>query len=143
MKKFLTLLLTLALLVLSSAATAETAFDLTTLSDDALLALLADVQQEVANRRLNRSTRLLTGTYVGGVDIPVGTYLLDPSSSTDGGACVLLYAADDPQDAKASKLYEFVSANEGFIAYIHIEEGDVLKLPFPFTLTIHPGLVFN
>lgn len=143
MKKILSLLLAFALLALGSAAFAEAAFDLSNLSSDELLALLADVQQEVAARRLSKTAHLLTGSYVGGRDVPVGAYALSAAGQDGQHGIVSLRAASDPADAFPSKLYEFVDADAAFNAYIHIDEGDTLVLPFPFTLTIHPGVMFN
>lgn len=143
MKKILSLLLALALLGLSAAALAETALDLSSLSNDELLALLADVQQEVVTRRLGKSARLLAGTYVVGYDIPAGVYTLCADGRDDQSGSLYLRTARDTDGNYTYKLSEYTYAADQYAAYVRLEEGDVLELPFPFMLTVFAGVMFN
>lgn len=143
MKKILSLLLAFTLLGLSTAARAETASDLSHLSNDELLTLLADVQQEVVSRRLGKTARLLAGTYVVGYDIPAGVYTLCADGQDDQSGSLYLRTTRDPDGNYTSKLYEYIDAADQYAAYVRLEEGDVLELPFPFTLTVFAGVMFN
>ena len=74
MKKLLVLIPTVCLLTVPGAiAFAEESTDLRGYSDSELLTLLAEVQAEIAARKIEKTANLTAGTYIGGRDIPVGT----------------------------------------------------------------------
>lgn len=82
MKKIMALILTLCLLAASSTiAVAEAATDFSAYSDAELLVLLAEVQSEISARKIEKTAHLTAGTYIGGRDIPVGTYILATAGS--------------------------------------------------------------
>lgn len=144
MKKLLVLALTLCLLLASSAVVyAEETLDLTGYTDDALLTLLAEVQGEIANRKIEKTAQLTAGSYIGGRDIPVGTYILAAAGTEDEHGIVSLSSVNDPADDYPSKLYEHKMGDALYSVFITIEEGDTLILPFPYTLTISGGVMFR
>lgn len=144
MKKLLALVLMLCLLVASSAvAFAEESIDLSALTDADLVALLAEVQSEVAARKIEKTANLTAGTYIGGRDIPVGTYILAAAGTEDEHGIVSLRSVNDPMDDYPSKLYEHKMGNDVYSVFVTIEEGDTLILPFPYTLTISGGVMFK
>lgn len=144
MKKLLVLALTLCLLVVSSAVVyAEETLDLTVYTDDALLALLAEVQGEIVNRKIEKTAQLTAGSYIGGRDIPVGTYILVAAGTEDEHGIVSLRSVNDPVDDYPSKLYEHKMGDDVYSVFVTIEEGDTLILPFPYTLTISGGVMFK
>lgn len=144
MKKLLVLALTLCLLVVSSAVVyAEETLDLTVYTDDALLALLAEVQGEIVNRKIEKTAQLTAGSYIGGRDIPVGTYILAAAGTEDEHGIVSLRSVNDPVDDYPSKLYEHKMGDDVYSVFVTIEEGDTLILPFPYTLTISGGVMFK
>ena len=143
MRKGFLVLLTLCLLGAAIPVVHADGLDLSGYDDNALLALLGQVQQEIVDRHIKKTAHLPAGTYVGGKDLPVGKYLLASNGSEDDyGALMLGTAADDPDDFP-SKLYEYLWSDEQYTFYLTIEDGDILILPYAFTLTISGGVVFQ
>lgn len=111
-------------------------------SDAELVSLLDEVQQEIADRHIERTATVAAGTYIGGKDIPAGDYLLKKEASDSSGV-VWVQAKDDPEDQYPSKLYKYLDKNETATFYITVEEGDTLYTPYPVTLTISAGVMFE
>lgn len=144
MKKFLALILTICLIMVFTAiAAAENATDFSSYSDAELLALLDGVQSEVASRKIEKTAHLTAGTYIGGRDIPVGTYILATDGVEGEFGIVSLRSVNDPEDDYPSKLYELKYGEDVYSVFITVEEGDTLILPFPYTLTISGGVMFQ
>ncbi len=144
MKHLMALILALCLLVTSSTiAIAEESMDFSSYSDADLLELLADVQSEVAARKIEKTAHLTAGTYIGGRDIPVGSYTLATDGVEGEYGIVSLRSVNDPEDDYPSKLYEFKNGEDVYSVFIMVEEGDTLILPFPYTLTISSGVMFK
>ena len=141
MRKFLTLILVACMVVLSSTVVlAEGVLDLSSYSDSDLIALLAE---EIAARKIEKTAHLTAGTYIGGRDIPVGTYILAAAGTEDEHGIVSLRSVNDPLDDYPSKLYEHKHGDDVYSVFVTIEEGDTLILPFPYTLTISGGVMFK
>ena len=144
MRKFLTLILVACMVVLSSTVVlAEGVLHLSSYSDSDLIALLAEVQEEIAARKIEKTAHLTAGTYIGGRDIPVGTYILAAAGTEDEHGIVSLRSVNDPLDDYPSKLYEHKHGDDVYSVFVTIEEGDTLILPFPYTLTISGGVMFK
>lgn len=146
MKKLLAFALVMCMLAgCTASAVAESgiATDLSALNDSELLALLTAVQSEIATRKIEKTACLTAGTYIGGRDIPVGTYILTAAGTEDEHGIVSLRAASDPVDDYPSKLYEHKFGDAVYSVFITIEEGDTLILPFAYTLTISGGVMFK
>lgn len=144
MKKLLVLILTVCLLTVPGPiAFAEESTDLSGYSDSELLTLLAEVQAEIAARKIEKTANLTAGTYIGGRDIPVGNYILTAAGSEDEHGIVSLRSVNDPLDDYPSKLYEHKHGDDVYSVFVTIEEGDTLIIPFPYTLTISAGVMFK
>lgn len=160
MKKFLVIALVLGIslsaiimpLVCPTVAYATAALvDLNGYSDDEIVTLLAQVQNEVINRRIERTATLSAGSYIVGDDIPAGKYIYavivnkDVVKYNDGFNYGIVYARsiEDADDEYPSKLYENVDNTEEFSHYLSLEDGDILRSPVPFTLTVSGGLMFK
>ncbi len=144
MKRLLAFILTLCLLVASSTvAMAEETTDSSSYSDADLLVLLAEVQSEIAARKIEKTAHLTAGTYIGGRDIPVGSYILAAAGNENEHGIVSLRSVNDPEDDYPSKLYEHKHGDDVYSVFVTIEEGDTLILPFPYTLTISGGVMFK
>jgi len=143
MKRILIVVVLVCLLVAPTVLVRAETLDLSTYTDVELLELLDQVQAEVVARRIQKTAKLQAGHYVGGRDIPVGSYTLVYAGAEGQNDIVWLRSVNDPEDDYPSKLYEFVSYDEGFTAFVVIEEGDTLYLPCPYTLTVYGGLVFE
>ena len=64
------------------AAAAEQVIDLSGYDDDTLVALMKQVQGEIAARHIEKTAQLRAGTYIFGEDIPVGKYVLSVPGHT-------------------------------------------------------------
>lgn len=119
--------------------------ELASLSDDALLALLDSVQQEIIQRGIAKSALLPAGNYIGGRDLPVGGYVL--ASVENGGdrdkGTIELYGLRDEEGDRDKILYEYLDNEKSYSFYVYLEEGYELILPFPFHATISNGIMFN
>lgn len=144
MKKTLVLFLIVCLLAVPVAfASAEDAADLSSLNDEQLVALLAEVQSEIVARHIEKTASLTAGTYIGGRDIPAGSYVLATAGTKDDYGIVSLRSVNDPAEEYPSKLYEYKDGDDIYSVFVTIDEGDTLILPFPYTLTISSGLKFK
>ena len=144
MKKTLVLFLIVCLLAVPVAfASAEDAADLSSLNDEQLVALLAEVQNEIVARHIEKTASLPAGTYIGGRDVPAGSYVLATAGTEDEFGIVSLRSVNDPADKYPSKLYEYKDGDDSYSVFVTIDEGDTLILPFPYTLTISSGVKFK
>ena len=144
MKKILALILLACLLTISATtAFAEGILDLSGYTDSELVDLLAEVQGEIADRKIEKTALLTAGTYIGGRDIPVGTYILATAGTEEEYGIVSLRSVNDPADDFPSKLYKHKHGDDVYSVFVTIEEGDTLILPFPYTLTISGGVMFK
>ena len=116
---------------------------LSLLKDEQLVALLAEVQSEIVARHIEKTASLTAGTYIGGRDIPAGSYILSTAGTEDEFGIVSLRSVNDPADGYPSKLYELKDGDDSYSVFVRIEEGDTLILPFPYTLTISGGAKFK
>lgn len=142
MKKLLDLLLIVAILIvpMAIALTEETTvLDLSAYSDSELLTLLFQVQSEVASRKIEKAAQSTVGTYIGGRDIQVGSYILAAAGNENEHGIISLRSFNDPEDNYPSKPYAHKRGEETYSVFIAIEEGNILILPFSYTLTISGG----
>ena len=116
-------------------------FDLKSLSDDAIIQLLADVNQEIVDRNINKSSEIQPGTYIGGKDIPVGGYdIYSPAGNDDFRFEVnrvennqLYYVSTDDFDA-----------DEDGLSHFYIDKDQKLIIEGrSATITINSGLSFE
>lgn len=130
MNKRIALILMAVLMALTcTAACAEGAADLSAYSDSELMALLDDVQGEIASRHIEKTAQLTAGTYIGGQDIPAGTYVLATAGDEEDYGIISLRSVNDSEDE--------------YSIFLNIEKGDTLIVPFSCTLTISGGIMFK
>ena len=132
----------LAAAVTSGPAFADPLVNLTGFSDEEMVQLLEDVQEEIATRHIEKTANLERGTYVVGKDIPAGDYILTRPANGESGI-IWLRDVSDAEEDWPSKLYEFIQSDEAVSFFITVGDGDTLCLPFPASLTISAGLVFK
>lgn len=126
--------------LLTGAAFAQGA-DLSHYSDNQLIELLYQVQQEIADRRIEAQASLPGGEYIAGKDIPAGKYIFKCVYKGTMWANLSVYG--DRGKGK-QKLWKLIVEEDGpFETMLTLEEGDQLKCDEPFTLTIHAGVMFR
>ena len=139
--RFLCLLLIAALLVPAAAADS---MDLSSLSNDEIVALLEKVNEEVVQRGISKTAKLPKGTYVAGTDIPAGRYIYTCLAVGEDWGSVTVYS----DGGKGNQiLWEVLTApqegQEPTTIFMTLNEGDQLKSGVPFSLTIMPGILFQ
>lgn len=115
--------------------------DLKSLSDEEIAQLFTDVTQEVVDRNINKSSDLLPGTYVGGVDIPVGGYDISAPANDEYFQLDLVGV-----DKNTPNYRTYQSANPGVEANFHINIQDGYSLTVEgrtATITVNNGLNFK
>ena len=137
---FLCCLLVCALLIPTFAAAEKV--DLKSLSDADIVELLTRVNQEIADRGINKTAKLAKGAYVTGKDLPAGRYIFTVMAVGDDWGNVTVHNS-------AGKLvtWEVVSAPEKGqdpeTIFITLSDGDKLESGVPFSLTIMSGAIFK
>ena len=134
----------LAFLLVIPASLAESAVNLSSLSNDEIVTLLGKINEELVARGMQKTASLPTGKYVGGKDLPAGTYIITCKTDDSHHGIVWVSAPEDDLSSQyPSVLYEHVSFNKEEQFRVTIEEGGILNLPFAATLTISTGLFFQ
>lgn len=130
----------LACLLLIPAALADVP-DLSSLTDDEILVLLDQVNQEVVSRGLNKTATLPQGAYIAGKDIPVGRYIFTSMARGDDWGNLTVKS----DEGKGSLLlWEVItSGEEAETVFITLDKGDKLESGVPFSLTIMSGAIFK
>ena len=137
-RRFLCCLLVCLLLI--PAALADT-IDLSVLSDDEIVALLNQVNEEIVSRGINKTAKLPQGGYIAGKDLPVGRYIYTSMAKGDDWGNLTVKA----DEGKGSLiLWEVVSASDDpETVFITLNKGDKLESQVPFSLTIMSGALFQ
>ena len=116
--------------------------DLSSMSDDEIVELMKQVNQEIVDRRINKTAKMAPGTYTGGKDIPVGKYIFTCTATGNDWGNMFVYNKEGKQVE-----WEVVSApeqgQEPQTSFITLEKDYTLKCSTPFTLTIMAGAVFE
>jgi hypothetical protein len=145
MKKTLIMLLVLMLVCTSICAVAELV-DLSQFDDAQLVQLLQEVQQEMADRKIEKTATLQSGKYLVGKDLPAGRYVAVMKNESDWWGSIFVYVYEDGTTDGEYKEYKFHrnvrSGDEGAFNIV-LEEGDLLECTDPMTLTIFAGVQFQ
>ena len=130
-------------LLLIPVAVADTV-DLSSMSNDEVVALLDEVNEEIVRRGINKTAKLPQGAYIAGSDIPAGRYVFTCMAVGDDWGNVTVYS----EGGKGEQiLWNVVSApedgEEPTTIFITLNEGDQLKSGVPFSLAIMSGALFQ
>lgn len=136
MKKFLCV--TLALLLICFLGFAEER-DLSSMTDDELLAMKLVVDEAVSERGLIKAFEIASGLYIGGVDIKPGSYKITVPSGA--GTVEILIGKDADSINDYSKLlyraYELIgSDDDNFVIHFSIADGNVMVVKVDSKITI-------
>ena len=143
MRKVMAILFVLVITACSNPSLAE-GIDISSLSDDALVALMARVQEEIVARHIEGTANLARGTYIAGKDIPAGSYIYTCLASGEDWGNVTIYSEKGEGD---QLFWEVVAApedgDEPESFFITLNPDDQLKSGVPFSLTIYAGVMFK
>ena len=143
MRKVMAVVFALVIMTCSSFSMAE-GIDISTLSDDELVALMARVQEEIVARHIEGTANLADGTYIVGKDIPAGSYIYTCLASGEDWGNVTIYSEKGEGD---QLFWEVVAAPEDGEKpesfFITLNPDDQLKSGVPFSLTIYAGVMFK
>lgn len=144
MKKWMTILLILALTVIRTGFAQALDVDFSGMSNDELLALMVRVQEEIAARHIEGTASLKSGAYLVGRDLPAGSYVFTCLAAGDDWGNVTVYSEKGEGERL---LWEFVDApeegEEPESFFITLSADDLLKSDVPFSLTIYAGAMFQ
>ena len=144
MKRIVVCILAVGFLITTSSITLAESIDMSQYTDNEIITLLEQVQGEIASRGIEKTATIEAGQYVGGKDIPVGSYVLICKTDSDHHGIVWLSAKDDNlKENYPSKLYEHISFDKEETFYIVVEEGGILNVPFTAQLRISGGVMFK
>lgn len=140
-RRFLCCLVVCLLLI---PAALSDAVNLSSMTDDEIVALLDQVNQELVNRGINKTAKLPQGGYIAGKDLPAGRYIYTCQAKGDDWGNLTVKS---DQGSGQLILWEVVSAPENGedqeTIFITLNKGDKLESGVPFTLTIMSGAVFQ
>lgn len=143
MRKLMAALFALVIIACSSLALAE-GIDISTLNDDELVALMAQVQEEIVARHIERTANLAGGTYIAGKDIPAGSYIYTCMASGSDWGNVTIYSEKGEGDQLFWKVVSAAEDGEKPDSYfITLNPDDQLESGIPFSLTIYAGVMFK
>ena len=119
-------------------------FRLSELSDEEIVLLSGQVQEELVSRGISKTAVLAKGTYTAGTEIPAGSYLFTCLAKGEEWGNVTVR----PDRGEGSLLiWEVLSApakgEDPAVIYMRLEEGYQLKSDVPFSLTIQPAVLFR
>ena len=143
MRKIFAVIITIVLFV-ETFALAET-MDFNQYNDKELISLLETVQQEIANRHIEKSADLPQGSYLVGKDIPAGSYDISVVYKGSMWMDIYIYADGGEGDMKQN-FFVFADGNYGDgTGSFHVEltDGELLRCTAPITLTISAGVMFK
>lgn len=114
---------------------ANTGVVLSELSDEQIVALSQELNQEIMDRGIEKKAEVTPGTYIAGKDIPTGKY--DFFSPTDNKTLgeITVQRADENDDF----LWRNAPREEDFQYQFELKEGDVLEIRRTGTLTMVAG----
>lgn len=120
-----------------TAADENSGVDMKALSDEQIVVLLQEVNQEVMDRGIEKKAEITPGTYTAGKDVPVGKY--DFFSPTDNKTLgeIIVTRADENDEV----LWRNAPMEEDFQYQFELKEGDVLEIRRAGTLTMAAGSV--
>lgn len=107
------------------------------LSNEELINLRRDIEQEIVNRRIAKTASIPKGEYIVGEDIPAGTYSVKKGRKDNWNDTFQVYA----NQSKNKKVYSFGLPDGGEIGKIVLEKGMLISFDEPFTLTVYTGFV--
>lgn len=143
MRKLFAVIITIVLFV-GTFALAET-MDLSQYNDAELISLLEAVQQEIANRRIEKSADLPQGSYLVGKDIPAGSYDISVVYKGSMWMDIYIYAdggeGDMKQDFSVFADGDYGDGTGNF--HVELTDGELLRCTAPITLTINAGVMFK
>ncbi len=118
--------------------------DLSGLTDAELLSLMERANEELVKRGIEKTAMLPQGTYIAGVDLPVGKYIYTCLAKGNDWGNVTVRAK---RGEGRQTLWEVVSApdegEEPQTIFMSLDEGDELKSSVPFSLTIQTAIQFR
>lgn len=116
----------------------ELDIDLSTYTDDEIVALLYLVNQEVTDRKIEKSAKLPEGEYLIGRDIPAGNYYYSHTRTDGWSAYIKVWRSTKAEDPMLS-----TSVRKDGEYFITLEDGNIFSSDEEFILKIAAGPLFQ
>ena len=147
MKRLISVLIIMTMVVSFSVMSAPALaldLDLSALSDDELLELNTVLKQELVDRGLVKTSTIPAGRYIGGRDIPTGTYVIVLESEIKYGNPYVILFPDDSYDKSSTQgSLSYASLKQGDSAFISIEAGNMLYVSHTMRISVFTGIDFG
>lgn len=153
MKKTVSIMaVALAFLLLASFTFADKndIVDLSKLSDEELISLHNQVQQEIVDRHIEKSAKLVPGSYLVGKDIPAGNYIVNAKYDSERWWMDIEVYADGGDGEKLFEETVYSTTNtaaskKGEATFaLTLNEGELFKFDDgEITLTVSTGIKFE
>ncbi len=109
-------------------------------SDAELIELLSSVNQELSNRKIEKTAEFAAGKYIIGVDIPAGTYIMF-GIGTEKNDSLSVYEYDSENEKWKYKTMYFLHDDKA--VHFTLAEGQKIEATCAFSLTISSGAHFH
>lgn len=139
MKKVFAFLLVICMLAVTATSFAA-GVNLKKMTDDEIVQLLKDVQNELVKRKIEKSAKMPAGKYIVGRDFPAGCYMLKINAKGDDWGNLTVKG---DKGSGSLKEWEVVSADNPETFFFTLEKDDELACAVPFILTISAGVKFE
>ena len=136
MKKVVVFIMMIVLVGVLAFSTSNAAgIDLAQYSDEELIEIYKQVNQEIVDRKMEKTAHLKGGVYVAGVDVPVGEYLV-VIDNTNGTAQIPIRFLC--RNAPLNSIYGNLQPGCTYQQYFTLEQNDELSVGIDFDLVIKP-----
>lgn len=131
MKKVICIIL---VLVTMAGCSLAAGVDVTALTDEEFVELYTRMNQELVNRKIEKTAHLKAGMYIGGKDIPVGEYLLVVGDGTNEKPIYFSFTIFGSLDSFGGSIDE----KSSYQRVINVVEDSRLQVQSDFDLVIRP-----
>lgn len=141
MKRLVSILLVLILLLPIFAVAESLGIDLSKLTNDELLALEMAIDAEKIDRKMVKSAKLGAGSYTVGKDIPAGSFTITNDGKYSMNIFVYKNKSAQENDYRTYNLALWSSGDK--TGKIDLEDGYILEINGSITLTVFEGVVWE
>ena len=134
MKKLFTLL-TACILIMAFSTSYAANLDLSGYSNEELVEISRLINQEIVDRKIEKSAHLSGGVYVAGIDIPIGEYLVVVDNTNGSSQVPIRFLS---RNAILNSIYGNLQPGCVYQQYFTLEQNDELSVGIDFDLVIKP-----
>lgn len=134
MKKVFILIMAIVLIMALTTSHAAN-LDLSGYSNEELVEISRLINQEIVDRKIEKSAHLSGGVYVAGIDIPIGEYLVVVDNTNGSSQVPIRFLS---RNAILNSIYGNLQPGCVYQQYFTLEQNDELSVGIDFDLVIKP-----